>query len=82
MRRLTTDQSFDVRATLTGEQHSCWRFFPHRWHSVVPSRHLIQLREVDGTLEYCAGAARDAMLRSHLRSGDDVSLPQRISTSA
>ena len=71
-RRLPTDQSFDLDATLNGELDFRWCRLKDGWHSAVLSGKLIHIRQCGGGVEYRADSDLDALLGSYFRLNDDV----------
>ena len=71
-RRLPVDQSFDLDATLNGEQDFRWCRLEDGWHSGVLSGKLIHVRQCESGVEYRADSDLDALLGSYFRLDDDV----------
>ena len=71
-RRLPTDQSFDLDATLNGELDFRWCRLKDGWHSGVLSGKLIHIRQCGGGAEYRADSDLDALLGSYFRLDDDI----------
>ena len=71
-RRLPTDQSFDLDATLNGEQDFRWCRLKDGWHSGVLSGKLIHIRQREGGVEYRADSDLDALLSSYFRLDDGI----------
>ena len=71
-RRLPVDQSFDLDATLNGEQDFRWCRLEDGWHSGVLSGNLIHIRQCKGGVEYRADSDLDALLGSYFRLDDDI----------
>ncbi|MCY4639601.1 MAG: DNA glycosylase [Chloroflexi bacterium] len=71
-RRLAIDASFDLAATLNGEQDFRWLPRAGCWHSGVLGGHLVHVRHIDGGLEYRADRNLDSLLGSYFRVDDDL----------
>ena len=71
-RRLAIGASFNLAATLNGEQDFRWLPRADGWHSGVLGGHVVHVRHVDGGLEYRARENLGSLLGSYFRLDDDL----------